>query len=399
MMEKVHVFTSVTANYIPKARVLANSVKHFHPDFQFHLVLSDRLPADFDLAQEPFDSILPITELPIPDLNGWIFKHSLVEMCTGVKGIAFDVIFERFNADKVFYFDPDIVIFSKLDLLLDKLDTSSVLLTPHQTQPDELPEAIVDNEICSLKHGIYNLGFLGVKSSDAGRQFIKWWAKRLLLFCYDDKLSGLFTDQRWVDLAPAFFEDIHIVREPNCNVSTWNLSNRVATGTVEGGVLINNMPLCFYHFSGFDSGNQEIMLKKYGSNSPVLFELRKQYISNCEKQGQNTLGSIACIYSTFEDGTPITRKQRTVYKKRVDLQQAFPNPFSLGDGKHSYKQWCKGSDYAAISAMPDTNSVEALKLEILRAHGELDYIKQSRTWKAVQKMRKLLGRNPLKYTG
>ena len=320
-------------------------------------------------------------------------------MCTGVKGIAFDVIFERYGADKVFYFDPDIVVFSKLDLLLEKLESASVLLTPHQTKPDELPEAIVDNEICSLKHGIYNLGFLAVRNSEAGRQFVQWWAERLLLFCYDDKLSGLFTDQRWVDLAPAFFEDIHIVREPNCNVSTWNLSNRVATGSLEEGILINGLPLCFYHFSGFDSGNQEIMLKKYGSHSPVLFDLRKQYIENCEAQGQKELGRLKCVYSSFEDGTPITQKQRTVYKKRVDLQQAFPNPFAVDDKKQSYKQWCQGADYAATATMPDTDSVDALKVEILRAHGELDYIKQSRTWKAVQKVRKLLGRNPLKYTG
>ena len=37
----MHVFTSVTANYLPKAAALAHSVKRVHPEAVFHVVLSD----------------------------------------------------------------------------------------------------------------------------------------------------------------------------------------------------------------------------------------------------------------------------------------------------------------------------------------------------------------------
>ena len=40
----MHVFTSVTANYLPKAAALAHSVKRVHPEAVFHLVLSDAMP-------------------------------------------------------------------------------------------------------------------------------------------------------------------------------------------------------------------------------------------------------------------------------------------------------------------------------------------------------------------
>src|SRR5262249_20641383 len=39
----MHFFTSITTNYLPKARVLATSVKRFHPKAVFHLVCSDSL--------------------------------------------------------------------------------------------------------------------------------------------------------------------------------------------------------------------------------------------------------------------------------------------------------------------------------------------------------------------
>ena len=54
------IYTSVTRSYIPKARVLATSVKKFHPDWFFVLLLSDTIPRGFDLTDEPFDEILTI---------------------------------------------------------------------------------------------------------------------------------------------------------------------------------------------------------------------------------------------------------------------------------------------------------------------------------------------------
>src|SRR6266511_2431220 len=83
-----HVFTSIAANYLPKARVLARSVKKFHPDVVFHLVLCDAVPASFDLDQEPFDSLLTLPELAPQNPQRWAFQHSMVETTTGVKGFA-----------------------------------------------------------------------------------------------------------------------------------------------------------------------------------------------------------------------------------------------------------------------------------------------------------------------
>ena len=42
----------------------------------------------------------------------------------------------------------------------------------------------------------------------------------------------------------------------------------------------------FYHFSGFDSGDQALMLNKYGANSPALQALRAWYIDVCAQNGE-----------------------------------------------------------------------------------------------------------------
>ena len=55
-----------------------------------------------------FDDIIPIKDLPISHLPAWTFRHRLVELCTAVKGIAFQYIADRFGAERIYYFDPDV---------------------------------------------------------------------------------------------------------------------------------------------------------------------------------------------------------------------------------------------------------------------------------------------------
>ena len=340
-MQLPHLFTSATVNYIPKARVLANSVKKQHPNIKFHLILSDILPESINQNNEPFDSIITIDELPIPNLKSWIFKHSVVELCTAVKGVAFQEIIQRYQCDKILYFDPDIVVFSPLDNLVKKLDQYSILLTPHLTVPHETNQGIIHHEISSLKHGVYNLGFLGVKDSEEAKRFLSWWSKRCLDFCYDDVCNGLFTDQRWIDWVPAFFRDFEINREPIYNVAYWNLNNRVATGSIENGILINGEPICFYHFSSFDSGGHQSLLEQYGASMTVLFELLKWYRREINAMGQDELGQIPYHFSCFDNGEPITKHQRRIYRVKPQLSIMFPDPFDTKEKTNSYLHWYK----------------------------------------------------------
>lgn len=335
----MHVFTSIVANYLPKASVLARSVKRFHPEARFHVVLSDDLPSCPPEWTAPFDSIINIRELPLTNLSSWIFKHRLLELCTAVKGIAFQYIAERFGAERIYFFDPDIVILHPLADLEERLSRHSVLLIPHQTEPEQSPEAVLDNEIVSLRHGVYNLGFLAVRLTGQGRSFIDWWADRLINYCYDEVASGLFTDQRWVDLAPAFFDDIFIVRDHQYDVATWNLTRRRATGRAPNDILINGKPLVFFHFSGFDSGNQLFMLKRYGRHSPVLFELRDWYLAECERYGQSVLGLRPWVYARFHNGKTITDHQRWVYRNDPRLSRFFPDPYRTSPLHQSYYHW------------------------------------------------------------
>ena len=335
-------FTSITNNYLPKAVVLADSLRKHRPDAPFYLILSDIPSTELQRFASSFTKIFLLKDLKLPVLNleQWVFQHSVVELCTAVKGPFLLQALEELRADKVVYLDPDIVVLDHLQELDALLDAHSVIVTPHLVEPDRSLTAIVENEICALQHGVFNLGFVAVRNSPEGLRFARWWSDRLVHFCYDDIPNGLFTDQKWMDLAPAFFSDFHILRDNTYNVATWNLANRKVVKRPDGRLCIGGSPIKFFHFSGFDSGDQLTMLNKYGQHSPALFELRDWYITELERAGQSQLGKLPWGYDFFSNGQPIHREYRRVYRGRPDLIRDFPRPAIVEKGKRSYSHWC-----------------------------------------------------------
>lgn len=336
MKSTVQVFTSAALNYIPKVRILFKSLQKYHPDWTFNLLLIDKIPENFCLNDEDFKIITSVADLEIRDFVGWSFCHTITELSTAAKPWMLQkLLLNSGSGGKVIYLDPDTVVFSPLTEITNALDESSILLTPHQVTPELDVSAIIDNEICSLKHGIYNLGFIAVKNSPVGNKFAKWWTERTYYFCRDDIPNGLFTDQKWIDLVPALFPEVAILLSTRYNVATWNITTRHLSLTENGSYLVDGLPLGFYHFTGFDSGNHFIMAAKNGANNFALTKLISWYNSEVELLKKDPLTQSAWHFGFFESGNPISKDQRIVYRARRDLQTAFPDPYV----RNGFEEW------------------------------------------------------------
>jgi hypothetical protein len=334
-MKKTHVFTSAAFNYIPKVRMLFQSLREHHPEFVLHLALADCRRDDIDLSGEPFDELMPVEELDIPGVRGWAYCHRIVELATAIKPFALKKLLEREDCGAVLYMDPDTVAFSRLDDVLTALDSNSLVLTPHLSSPENSMQGVLDNEISCLKHGTYNLGFVGVKADEEGMRFAKWWSDRLYHFCRDDIPNGLFTDQRWIDLVPAFFDRVHIMRTARLNVATWNLRTRSFSGSKVAGYFVDGQPLGFYHFTGFDSGAHRVMVDRNAAGNTAVVELVDWYMEATRELGADPLAKVPWAYGVFSDGTKISNDQRVVYRERRDLQKIYPDPFDAS----GYAAW------------------------------------------------------------
>lgn len=340
-MSKIHCYTSISFSYLDRARVLAATIRRIHPDWVIWLCLSDQEPDGFhfDIEAEQFDHVVRAWELKTPPYLPWVFEHDVVELCTAVKGTMLEHIFSS-GADRVIYLDPDCAVFSPLDSVLELLDTQSVVLTPHLLSPEQSRMGILDNEISCLLHGTYNLGFVAVRNTQDGLAFAAWWAERLRQFCRADVQSGLFTDQRWCDLAPALFNGVAVLRDPGYNVASWNLSNRPISFDAGGRIYAADKPLCFFHFSKVNSVG-ESMLQRYSHGRTEVFELLRWYREQLELHKTEGLPANWWHYGTYGDGVPIPRSHRALWRDRDDVRRAFADPFAIGS--NCYRDWASAT--------------------------------------------------------
>ncbi len=343
-------FTSISFSYLSKARVLAWSVKQQHPDWRMIFCITDLPPPGFHFCvefEDYIDEVIWAGDLPIDPINGWLFKHDVVEACTAVKGPVLLSLLER-GAEKVVYLDPDIAVLGPLTPIVDWLDEVSILLTPHQLEPDDEGEAIIDNEICSLIHGIYNLGFVAVRNDQNGRAFAKWWDKRLRNFCYDEKHRGLFVDQKWCDHVPSMFDGVKIIRDPGYNVASWNLSRRRICIPSTGEILVNNVPLRFFHFTKLGPIG-DTMTRRYAKDNVEVYEIWSWYKRKVDQFSEPRIPHGYWHYGRFSNDQPVQKAVRVLYRHRRDLQEHFRNPFDA-EGGDSFFSWLSFNERQLLAA-------------------------------------------------
>ena len=308
--------TIVSFNYLPYARTLCDSYLEFHPDHRFYVLLVDRVPQGFDATQEKF-KLVPVENLGVPNFSSVAFKYSILELNTNVKPTFLKKIFED-GADQIIYFDPDILICSGLDPVLEALEKSAIVLIPHSTAPNDQN---VYSEVLLLVAGVFNLGFIALSKSAETERFLNWWEKRCLELAYEDRWTGLFVDQKWINLVPCYFDSVHILKHPGCNVAYWNLHERTVDKK-EGLWLANGVPLVFYHFSGVHVDGGDRISKHTDqfdlASRPELQDLFSEYRQRLVDHGIRDTSAQPYAFGHFSNGKLVNKLQRAAFAANLE---------------------------------------------------------------------------------
>lgn len=317
-LPRIALFTICSNNYMPAAKVLMDSVAKLHPEFQLFIGLADRI-VDWDHLYDGPASIIEAHTLCIPDFHTFSFQYDIMEFNTAIKPFLMEHLLVEREFDRVFYFDPDIFLFNRLDLLLKHFDEgASLLLTPHLHRPAEGDSD--PSDITIMKAGVYNLGFLGASRSVETLDVIRWWMRRLHRTCINAQEQGIFVDQKFMDLAPCFAPNTHIIHNPGMNLAYWNLA-QVTFRQERESWTADGEPLVFFHFSGFDP-RQPDRLSKHCRHfktdiAPPLRNLLDQYAEHLFTAGYGTIPASLYAYGSFTSGTAIHEHIRRMFREHT----------------------------------------------------------------------------------
>ena len=321
-------FCSIIAqNYYAHALVLIQSVLRHHPEAKFYLLSVDGA-GELMKYQSSQITIIDCSALSIHDLNQRRFKYNLTEFCTSVKaGLIKHLL--KIGFELVVYLDPDILVTNRLEEIFSCLSDNDIILTPHLDAP--MPsDGKGPNYISMMLTGVYNLGFIAVKNSNNAINFLNWWDEQLEYRCLDEQDKGLFTDQKFLDIAPCIFDGFYILKNTGYNVGPWNIHSR-SLRHESGNWFCNDKPLFFYHFSNY-STKKANQIAAYVNRDNLdsrkdLKEIYDLYSSLLRKYTNSGNLSPNYKYNYFSSGIKITQSVRNYYRNGDTTYRRNPLPF------------------------------------------------------------------------
>lgn len=314
-------FTICSNNYLSLARALGHSLQQSGNDYHFIIGLVDKMDDRLATYYEGF-SILPCDQIGIPDLEEFAVKYTIAEFNTALKPFYYQYLFQQFpDAEYITFLDPDMLVYRPLSAIENGHREYDILLTPHILHPMKL-DGKHPTEVSYLSTGTFNLGFLSLRKSANTQQFLGWWSERLRHFCYFDFYSGLFVDQKWVNLVPVFFDSVFVIKDPGYNVAYWNLQERTLTLEQQTWTINGKYPLSIYHFSSVGIKQGLLFHKQQNRYSDNDLPLNKQlflaYRELVLQEGYEQTNPYPCYYVQLHN-EQVTKRMKSTFKGRVKL--------------------------------------------------------------------------------
>lgn len=365
-------FTIVARNYLAYAYTLGDSVKKWHPNATFLIFLTDDIEKTFteEIKDKGFCVIYP-DQVGISNYRSFVFKYNVTEASTAVKPFVLDYLLSL-GYNKVIYLDPDILCLQALDKVITLLDDYSIVITPHSNSPvqdDSFP-----TDAMHIYTGVYNLGFIAVANTSVTEKFVLWWKRQLFNLCLDSPEVGVFVDQKWIDLVPAFFPQVYILRDLSYNVAYWNFHERTVVRIVDSWIIKETGDLIvFFHFSGIPFDDLD-KVTKYGPKSPFntrtgqirltlkdkpdLRSLYQFYVDKLYAAEMKKYGSIEYAYARYRNGELISQLERSVFFASPRWHSEDIDPFSTVVG--SFWHECRRKGIRAAESKATSASAEEI---------------------------------------
>jgi hypothetical protein len=184
------VCTIIDSREVAQARVLARSLRTFHPDLSLCVLFLDKEPTVGDAEDETFISV-PVGDVGVPNLRRILFRYTYRERIACVQPYLFQYLFSQYGVTRLLYLDPRTLILGQLTELFALLPRHS-LVAPPFIAPSPLREAWNEG-------GVYHRGVLALADTAQTHRLLGAWQSSP----YDPSASRLrqtpLPMQKWFD--------------------------------------------------------------------------------------------------------------------------------------------------------------------------------------------------------
>lgn len=265
---KTAVCTISTKSHLFKSYALLESVKTYSNADLFCLTTDTSENPALDFIHH---SAMESLRSPQAERIKQRYKNNPDKLRWALKPVYLKYLIES-GYDRVIYVDNDIFFYASPDFLFEKLETATLLLTPHfyKAHPNKDQNWLEAN----FRVGLYNAGFIGAGKN--ALPILDWWIDCCTYNVKKAYWRGLFDDQKYLDLIPVLFDHVEIIKHRGCNFAGWNDEDAIIQKTDRNELLINKDPLIFIHFA-------QLSIERFSQKKSLVHDAFNTYLSQLQK--------------------------------------------------------------------------------------------------------------------
>ncbi len=243
-------FTVCSLAEYPSALALGRSLQRQLPGAAFWIGLADRperLPAH---APRPFP-VVGVDEIGLPDLPTLACRYTWLEFLHLSRPFfAHYFLAIEPTVDGLFFLGPECSVLAPPTAALTAFSSASIGLIPQRLHPPTDPTRLpAERQV--LNEGVYQGAAWALRRGPEADRFLAWWSARLHKKGFLNRCEGYGLDQLWLNLVPAFFEEVVCLRDPGYGAGVVNADERQPT-PISSGWEVTGVPLVLVNWAGFD---------------------------------------------------------------------------------------------------------------------------------------------------
>lgn len=275
---KLNFCTLFNSAYLSRGIVLYESLEKTCADFHLFVFAFDDKTYQY-LSKANYRHLTPISlkEFEDKDLLEVKSSRSAAEYCWTCTPSTILYCLTTYKLENCTYVDADMCFYSDPSVLINEMNSNSVLITEHRytSKYDQ-----------TAKSGKYCVQFITAFNNACGLQVINWWRNACIEWCYARHEDGKFGDQKYLDQWPQKFSGVHELQHLGGGIAPWNVQQyefEILNGKLVGKELSSSKKFeaVFFHFHSLKFFDDDIVLLTdpgYDISKNALELLFKPYV-------------------------------------------------------------------------------------------------------------------------
>jgi hypothetical protein len=193
-------------------------------------------------------TVVSLSEFESDELKEVKKERSKAEYCWTCTPSVISYVLENTKVHDCTYIDADLFFYSDPSVLISEMgnNNKNVLITEHRYS--YLPRVYEEK-----RGGRFCVQFMTFRNVESSLTVLDKWRRQCIDWCYSRYEDGRFGDQKYLDIWPVTYQNIHILEHQGGGVAPWNLGryrffkegNSITGEVKKTGSLFE---IVFYHF-------------------------------------------------------------------------------------------------------------------------------------------------------